>query len=307
MKHSRASRWRDVVRIHRLEYPFPIHYLCHAAFGACYAASNIQQILTTPVLLVVIANLLAILAGNPLNAAADVLTDSHTENKRDVASAVLRLGRQRALGCAAMEIQLALLLATIMSLWLDRALIVVGIALTIALGLLYNLEPARLKRRGFANPITIGLSTGLLPGLVSYSAVRPDLVASVWLIFIGYGVLITARALWWMLPDRAGDGATGMMTPAVRHGAFRTLAVACVVTVAGLGLLGWGLWWRYGPAWALAGGVVGGAFLVSKLALLRRVCDYGLPSSVQMRRRSLASATIADTLLVLLPLAAGGA
>ncbi len=300
------SRWRDVARIHRLEYPFPVHYLCHAALGACYAASDVQQLFTAPVLLAIIANLLSIVGGNTLNSAVDISTDAHTQDKRDIAHAALRLGRHHAMSWTATEMAFALAVATATSLWLDRALIAVGVALTIALCLLYNLEPVRLKRRGFANPITIGLTMGPLPSLVSYSAVRPDLTVSVWLIFIGLGTLITGRALWWAVPDQIGDKATGMTTPTVQYGAFQAIVIACVVTVAGLGLLGWGLWWRFGPLWAWLGVAVSGAFLLSKLALLRRLPDYTLPNPTQMRRRDLSSVMIADILLVLLPLAARG-
>ncbi len=300
------SRWRDVVRIHRLEYPFPVHYLCHAVLGACYAASDVQQLFTAPVLLAILANLLSIVGGNPLNAAVDISTNAHTQGKRDIAHATLRLGRNHAMSWAATEMTFALALAIATSLWLDRALIAVGVALTIALCLLYNLEPVRLKRRGLANPITIGLTMGPLPSLVSYGAVRPDLTVSVWLIFIGFGVLIAGRALWWTVPDQIGDKATGMTTPAVQYGAFQAIVIACAVTVTGLGLLGWGLWWRYGPLWALLGVAVSGAFLLSKLALLRRLSNYTLPNPTRMRRRDLSSVMIADMLLVLLPLAARG-
>ena len=300
------NRWRDVVRIHRLEYPFPVNYLCHAVLGACYAASDVHQLSTAPVLLSIIANLLSIVGGNPLNAAVDVSTDAHTEGKRDIAHAALRLGRNRALSWTAAEMTFALAAATVTALWLDRALIAVGVALTVALCLLYNFEPVRLKRRGFANPLTIGLTTGLLPSLVSYSAVRPDFTASVWLIFIGMGTLITGRALWWTVPDQVGDKTTGMMTPAVQYGAFQAIVIACVVTVTGLGLLGWGLWWRHGPLWALLGVAVSGAFLLSKFALLRRLSNYTLPNHTELRRRDLSSVMIADILLVLLPLTARG-
>jgi 4-hydroxybenzoate polyprenyltransferase len=301
-----VSRWRDVVRIHRLEYPFPVHYLCHAVLGACYAASNIQQLLTTPVLLSITANLLSIVGGNPLNAAVDIATDAHTQGKRDIAHAALRLGRHHAMSWTATEMTLALAAATATSLWLDRAPIAIGVALTIALCLLYNLEPVRLKRRGLGNPITIGLTAGPLPSFVSYSAVRPDLTASVWLIFIGLGALITGRALWWAVPDQIGDKATGITTPTTQYGAFHAIVIACVVSAAGLGLLGWGLWWRYGPLWALLGVTVNGPFLLSKLALLRHLSDYTLPNSTQMRRRELSLVMIADILLVLLPLSTRG-
>ncbi|MGH3773581.1 MAG: UbiA family prenyltransferase, partial [Pseudonocardiaceae bacterium] len=211
------SRLRDVIRVHRLEYPFPVHYLCHAVLGACYGASDAHQLCTAPVLLAIMANLLAIVGGNPLNAAVDISTDAYTQGKRHIAHAALRLGHRHTMGWAATEMTFALAAAIATSLWLDRALIAVGVGLTIALCLLYNLEPVRLKRRGLANPVTIALTVGPLPSLVAYSAVRPDLTASVWLIFIGLGALITGRALWWTVPDQIGDKATRMTTPTVLY------------------------------------------------------------------------------------------
>jgi lycopene elongase/hydratase (dihydrobisanhydrobacterioruberin-forming) len=300
-----VSKWRDVVRIHRLEHSFPIHYLCHAVLGACYAASNIHELFAAPVLLSIIANLLSLVGGNPLNAAVDISTNGYSQDKRDVSCAVLRLGRNQAMSWAAAEMTFALALAIATSLWLDRALIVVGVALAIALCLLYNFEPVRLKRRGLANPITIGLTTGLLPSLVSYGAVRSDLTIPVWLIFIGLGTLITGRALWWTVPDQTGDEATGMTTPTVRYGAFQAIVIACVMAITGLGLLGWGLWWRYGPLWALLGVAASGPFLLSKIVLLRRLSDYILLNPTQIRRY-LFSVMISDVILVLLPLVAQG-
>jgi lycopene elongase/hydratase (dihydrobisanhydrobacterioruberin-forming) len=298
------TKWRDVVRIHRLEYPFPVNYLCHSVLGACYAVSDIQQLFTAPVLLSITANLLSIVGGNPLNAAVDISADARTEGKRDIACAALRLGRNHAMSWTATEMTIALAVATATALWLDCALIAIGVALTIALCLLYNLEPIRLKRRGLANPLTIGLTTGSLPSLVSYSAVQPDPTASVLLIFIGLGTLIMGRALWWAIPDRIGDKAAGMRTPTVRYGEFWAMVITCVVTVTGLGLLGCGLWWRYGTLWALLGVAVSGAFLHRVLALLRRLPDYALPNSTQMRQRDMPSVMIVDIFLVLLPLVA---
>jgi 4-hydroxybenzoate polyprenyltransferase len=275
--------------------------------GACYAANDVQQLFTGPVLLSLIANLLAIVGGNPLNATVDISTDTHTQGKGDIAHAVLRLGRRYSISWAASEMILALAAATVAALWLDRALILVGVALTIALCLLYNLEPVRLKRRGLVNPIVIGLTMGPLPSLVSYSAVRPDLTVSVWLIFIGLGALIAGRALWWTVPDQIGDKTTGMTTPTIQYGEFQAIVIACLVTMAGLGLLGWGLWWRYGPLWALLGVAISGPFLLSELALLRRLPTDDLPNHAKMRRRDLSSVMISDIFLVLLPLAARGA
>ena len=110
------SRWRDVARIHRLEYPFPIHYVCHAMLGASYAVSDAQQLFTTPILLVILANLLAIVGGNPLNAAVDISTNAQTTEKSDIARAVLRLGRELTIGWAGADQTLGITLATVVSL-----------------------------------------------------------------------------------------------------------------------------------------------------------------------------------------------
>ncbi|MGH3828995.1 MAG: UbiA family prenyltransferase [Pseudonocardiaceae bacterium] len=309
------SRWRDVVRVHRLEHPFPINYLCYAVMGACYGVRDAHQLFAAPVLLAVIANIFSFVGVNPLNALVDIPTDALTQGKDDVAHAALRLGRHHAIGWTVAETTFALAAAITAALWLGRALIAVGVGLSIALCLLYNLEPVRLKRRGLANPIAIALAMGPLQSLVSYSAVRADLTASAWLVFIGLGTLLTGRCLWWTLPDETGDQAAGMTTPTVRYGASRTILIACNTTVLGLGLLGWGLWWRYGPLWALLGVAINSPFLLSELALLRRAPDCGprhdrgppnpaLPSSTQVRYRDFFSTIIALILVVLLPLVA---
>jgi 4-hydroxybenzoate polyprenyltransferase len=119
--------------------------------------------------------------------------------------------------------------------------------------LLYNLEPVRLKRRGFAGAGVFGLSMATLPCLLSYSAVRSGFEPAVWPTFASLGVMAIGRTAWWSVPDRIADVATGMAPPTVRYGAARALVLSCVVMGAGLGLLGWGLWWRYGPAWVPLG------------------------------------------------------
>ncbi|MGH3770585.1 MAG: hypothetical protein ACRDRW_04170, partial [Pseudonocardiaceae bacterium] len=121
------------------------------------------------------------------------------------------------------------------------------------------------------------------------------------------------------VPDQIGDKATRMTTPTVLYGALRAMAIARNATIVGLSLLGWGLWWRYGPLWALLGTAVNGPFLVSKIALSRRLPHRSLQNcgqrnrdpenpisvdSTQMRRRDLSTVMIADIVLVLLPLAA---
>jgi lycopene elongase/hydratase (dihydrobisanhydrobacterioruberin-forming) len=162
----------------------------------------------------------------------------------------------------------------------------------------------RLKRRGLAGPAVIGLSFGFLPCLASYGAVQPTVDTSLWPVFTGLGLLVAGRMAWWSIPDRDADRATGITTPAVRYGTNRTLTTAYAVVVVGLGALGWGLSWRYGPAWAFTGVLVCGAFLVGQLTMLRHASDHDLPRSQHTRKRAMAMVAIGNVLLATIPLLA---
>jgi 4-hydroxybenzoate polyprenyltransferase len=295
-----TRRGRDVVRVHRLEYPFPLHYLCHAVVGACYAAVHMGQLAAAPVVLVLIANLLVIIAGNPINAAADLTVDAKTPGKVDISDASRRLGPRALVAITATEMALALGCATLAALWLDRASIVVCSVLAIMLCTAYNLEPIRLKRRGFANPITLALFYGLLPALAGFLSVRPDIPAAAWLILSGLAVVLAGRTLWWSIPDRAGDAEAGIATPAVRYGVRGTLVTTYLATAIGLGLLGWGLWWQHGFGWALLGVAAGAGFLENGLHGQAELS--GDASYRQVRRRALLPITIFDVVLVVIPL-----
>lgn len=273
-----------LIRVHRLEYPFSLHYLCYAAWGACYAAQ-----FELPVLLAIAANFTAIVAGNPLNAAADIRNDMGTTEKRYVAEAVLLLGRERVLALAGVEMTVALAMAATVS-WLATA----GTGLIILLYLAYNLEPVRLKRRGYAGPIALGLTVGFLPCVVSYSATGVDFDPSVWSVFAGLGVLATGRALWWSVPDRDGDAAAATATPVVRFGKRRALAASSRITLAGLVLLGCGLWIRHGPPWAVLGVAVSATFLLART----------LPDSRLMRRYGMTLVVCANLVVAAIPLLA---
>jgi lycopene elongase/hydratase (dihydrobisanhydrobacterioruberin-forming) len=303
LKIGQTSGWRSLALIHRLEYPLPLQYLCYAAWGACYAVQSAGQLLQLPVLLAITANYLLILALNALNAVVDIDTDARTSHKQEVAAAVHAVGRKRTRWWSATEMILALALCAVAAVWTERWLIVAVAVLIISLHLLYNLEPARLKRRALVNPITLGLSLGFLPGIAAYSAAQAPFTVPAWMIVAGLGVLITARTWWWSVPDWAGDTATGMMTPAARYGVTRALVVSCLVTLPGLALIGWGLSWRYGPGWGLAGVLVNLPFFATQLAMLRR--DRALPTSARLRRRSVPLAIAANAALLAIPLVAG--
>jgi 4-hydroxybenzoate polyprenyltransferase len=299
-----GQRARDVIRVHRLEYPFPAIYLCHVLWGAAYAATKPLDLLTIPVALAVVANLIPLIAQNLLNGALDIEADARNPGKGGIAGATLRLGPARVIRWAVIEMATALLLAVICSVWLGRPLVALAVAAGIVVEVLYNVKPVRLKGRGYANPIFLGLHFSFLPCLGTFAAVRADLPGWIWPLFVGIWMLLIGRTLWWAVPDLVGDAVAGDRTPAVRYGAFRALAVACAVTAVGLVLISVGLWWRYGPLWAVVGLVSSGVFLADKLSLLRGVSDSNLPHESRMRKRGLTFVMVSDALLVGIPLVA---
>jgi lycopene elongase/hydratase (dihydrobisanhydrobacterioruberin-forming) len=288
---------RDLVLVHRLQFLSPANYLCYAAWGACYAVSDVVHLLTLPVLGAVAANLLLVLASLVLNTTVDVPTDDQDRGKRAIVAAARRLGRHRCLCFAAMETVLGLTLAVLVASSTHHWLVAVAAGLIVVSHGLYNLEPVRLKRRGLAGPAVIGLAFGFLPCLLSYSAVQPAVDTSIWPIFAGLGLLAAGRMLWWSIPDRGADQATGIGTPAVRYGINRTLMAAYAAIAAGLGTLGWGLSWLHGPVWALTGVLVCGAFLVGQLIVLRH-------ASESQHRRAMSLGAIGNVLIGTIPLLA---
>jgi len=300
-----ASAWRDIVVLHRLEFPLPVNYVCQASWGACFAVEGAQGLLDASVTAAIGVNLLLIVSALALNTAIDTPTDERHRDKNYLASAAARFGRARALRWAATEMAAGLALAVTISWWSGRWFVAGMAATCIAGQLLYNLEPMRLKRRGFAGAGVFGLSMTTLPCVLSYSAVRSGFDAAIWPVFIGLGVLAVGRTAWWSVPDRDADAATGITTPTVRYGAVRTLVLSCAVMMAGLGLLGWGLWSGYGRAWVLPGVMMHAVLVGGALALLRHTDDHALPSSVHMLRRAMPLVAIGDVLLAVIPLAAG--
>ncbi|MFJ5304149.1 UbiA family prenyltransferase [Streptomyces sp. NPDC088350] len=299
------SRRRALIRVHRLEYPFPVAYLCHALWGVGYAAAGAAGLLSAPVLLTVAANLIALIAQNPLNAALDIRSDALTPAKRGVSAAAARLGGAGLL-CAGAEMGTALALGAVVAVRYDRPVVALALAARIGLDLLYNLEPVRLKRRGYANPVALGLCFGTLPCVVSYAALRDDWPPAVRGLFLGIGVLMTGRALYWALPDRAADAASGDRTPAATHGTRHALRVVCGTSAAAITLITWAVAELYGPLWALAAAAVCAVLPADALRRLGRPHGAGAaPTADSLRVHAMTWAVLADAVLVALPFMAG--
>ncbi|GLZ28715.1 hypothetical protein Lesp02_09050 [Lentzea sp. NBRC 105346] len=271
-----------LIRVHRLEHPFGLHYIVCATWGACYGLR-----FDLIVVLAIVANFIVIVSGNPLNALADVRNDRATHDKRHIADAVREIGTYRLGVLVALEMIIALAIATVVS-WKAAT----GIALIILVYLAYNVEPLRLKRRGYLGPVSMSITNWLLPSVIAYGAAGGQPDPAVWLVFAGACILASARAVWWAVPDRTADARVGALTPVVLHGRRHALMVTARITVAGLLLLGGGLWLRYGGAWAVAGVVASATFLLATelptTSLMRRygmtlvICSTVVVASIPM-------------------------
>jgi lycopene elongase/hydratase (dihydrobisanhydrobacterioruberin-forming) len=292
---------RDVVVIHRLEFPFSVNYLCYASWGACFAVADGTRPQWTVMALAAVVNLLLIVAPLALNTAVDVETDEYHHERAHLAAAARRLGPGRVIRWAVTEMTVALLLAGLLAAWSMRPVVLVVAAGIVVLQVLYNVEPARLKRRGLVGVAAFCASVAVLPFLLSYWAVRPGLAVWVGPILAGLACLAVGRMMVWSIPDLAADTRTGMRTPVVRFGPAGTLTRSVPVTVAGVVLTCWGLWWRYGPGWALPPVVLQAAFL-GVLLPWWHAGRARLRSSVFIRRRAMTPVLVGTLVLTVIPL-----
>jgi 4-hydroxybenzoate polyprenyltransferase len=198
----------------------------------------------------------------------------------------------------------ALVLASLVSVWSGRPFIALAAAVIIALQVLYNVEPVRLKRRGLTGVAAFCISVIVLPFLLSYWTVRPDIDEPAWPIMVGLGIITIGRMTLWSIPDLAADASTGMRTPSVRYGRTGALILSCALMTVGLVLAGWGLWWRYGPLWALPLVAGQSTFLYGALLVLPHTGEAARPSSVRIRRRAMPPVMIGMIALTLTPLVA---
>lgn len=288
--------WRDFVVIHRLQFPLPVNYLCYAVWGWAFATGDITRVLDPAVLLSAGANLLLITGPLAFNVAIDMPTDTEHKEKDYLASAAERFGRRRTINLAVAEMCAGVFATLAVGFWWGRWWPPVIACAVVAAQLAYNVEPVRLKRRGLAGSLAFGLAS-MLPWLLGYTATGVRLDSAMWLVFAGVTVLSIGRTVWWAIPDRGADVATGIATPAVRYGQTGALGAACLLLLGGLSLLGWGLWARYGAAWAavgLAGHVV---FFSCALGQLAQARGGRPPNAHRMLRRTLPVVTSGEVLL----------
>ncbi|HKS46535.1 MAG TPA: UbiA family prenyltransferase [Amycolatopsis sp.] len=300
----RLASWPDLVVVHRLQFPLPVNYLCYAVWGCGFATGDAARILEPAVLAAILANLLLIIGPLALNVAIDMPTDTRHADKGYLAIAAARLGRRRALALSWTEMALGLLTTAGVGLGRDRWWPLAIAAAIVGAQVLYNVEPVRLKRRGLLGSTAFGVASVGFPALLGYTATGTSLDTTVWLIFTGAAVLSVGRTVWWAIPDHAADAETGVMTPAVRCGPVRALGVACLLLQAGLFLLGWGLWRRYGPVWSVLGLAVHALFLGRAIRQLSQTARRNPPTAGVLLRRTLPVVTLGEVVLTVIAFAA---
>jgi 4-hydroxybenzoate polyprenyltransferase len=295
---SRVS-WRDLLVVHRLQFPLPVNYVCYAVWGCGLATGDAARLLRPETLLSIAINLLLIIASLALNVAIDLPTDVRHREKGYIAGAAGRLGRVPLLVISCSETVLGLLMAVFLgTVWQRWPPFVIAAVIVVA-QLLYNLEPIHLKRRGLSGSMVFGIASVGLPAMLGYLTQGARIGASAGLILAGTSVVSIGRTVWWAIPDYAADTATGIRTPVVRFGPVRALDLACGLLLVGLCLLGWGLWLRYGRSWTvvgLAAHVVFFGYTVRQLAESRR---GRFPNARRMLTRTLPIATLGEVLLTI--------
>ncbi|WP_052583874.1 UbiA family prenyltransferase, partial [Saccharomonospora iraqiensis] len=209
---------RDLITVHRLEFPFGINTACQAVWGACFTVAGPGGLLAPAVVAAVVATLAVLLGGLVLNTAVDLDSDRRHAERGGLAGAARRLGRTAGLRLACAEFALGLVLASAVSVWTGRWLVAGAVAAAVVTQVLYNVDPVRLKARGQAGPVVFSSGVIALPFLATYAAVDGVPPVELWPVFGGLTVLAVGRVVWWSVPDVDADAAAGLRTTGVRRG-----------------------------------------------------------------------------------------
>ncbi|WP_308190194.1 UbiA family prenyltransferase [Amycolatopsis sp. GM8] len=285
--------------MHRLDLSVAILAICYGWRGACYAVTEPTQLVSAAALLAAIANVLLFLGGGlALNTAADVNTDAQHAGKATLVGAAERTHVSH---WSATEIVVGVAAAIAVTALTGHALPAIAGTVTALSYAAYNLDMlGRLKHKGFVGALVYGAATGGLPFLVSAGAVVSRLPGWAWWLAIGLTTISAGRTAWWSVPDLLGDRKAGAYTPSVRHGAYRTTAVACLFMAVGLAAAAAGLW-RFGPiqtTLAMAAHLV--VFAIAANPLLRRGAKF--PSWRTITMRILPLITLGEVLVLAVPL-----
>ena len=171
------------------------------------------------------------LIGSQVNCLADVEVDQ--EDKAKLAQAVRIFGSARLTAVIGVEAMIALAITVYMAAQTGRGVLPFIWLLGFVLALAYSLEPLRLKRRNWWNPISLLLILYALPMIYGYvtlaSSARFDALGVV----AGTALQMFALILLNPAQDIASDRAGGIRTPCTQHGLRLIAPLAVVVFVVG--------------------------------------------------------------------------
>lgn len=248
---------RALHAVHRLEIG-PLYFMV-LLWGMFVAADRVSDLWSVPSILALLINGLSLFSGFVLNSYSDHPIDARSPIKNFVARGVDRIGRRAVVGLYAVEQAVTVGVAVVISLLLHNWAFVAVKLLGILSGFLYNAEPIRLKRRGFWNPIMMGIRFGFVPGLIAYLAVHHGTIGTgAWILLGGTTLVSVSRGFWNSISDVDEDAAEGVRTPSVAYGALATMRTALLVLLPACVAVALGLYLLFGP-WAVVGvaGLVG--------------------------------------------------
>jgi 4-hydroxybenzoate polyprenyltransferase len=241
--------------------------------------------LTGSTVLIALTNMLLFLYIIVVNSIYDQPVDRRSPHraKRDLVRGVCLLGQSTTFAVLWVEAGALVVLASVLAWRLHQPLFVVVVLLDMLTYLLYNVEPVRLKRRGWWNPFCNALILGFFPPLLAAFAQPTTLSPPQWLLILGATLFACGGGCWSCVADREEDAEAGLLTPAVRYGPAFCLRCAGWLQAAAALSFGLGLGFLFGLPWALAGGAGCLALGVERMLLTRRVLRENAPQLLSER------------------------
>jgi 4-hydroxybenzoate polyprenyltransferase len=270
---NRPTLVAAIKTLHRFEVG-PVYFFV-LVWGMFIAARRPSDLWSAAAILALFINGLSLFSGFVLNNYSDYPIDRRSQLKGYIADAVERVGLRRTLILYWIEQAVTVAAAAAVSVLLHNWLFVVVKLIGIGAGMMYNGEPFRMKRRGIWNPILFSIRFGFVPGMIAYFAVHGggSIGAGAWLVLAGATLLSFSRGFWNSVSDTDEDRAENIVTAAVRYGARTAMICAVISLVPACLLIGAGLWWMFGPAYAIAGAAGAVGATVYRYLLLRRATD----------------------------------
>lgn len=172
------------------------------------------------------------LLGSQINCLADVAIDRHHKHKCSLAAAVERLGARGLWTAFVVESIIALGLTIIIVIVVGKPWLL-GIWLTgWVLAVAYSLEPIRLKRRGFLNPISLVTIIYFLPFSFGYQALNDRIDVGSLPLMTAIGLQLFGLFLMNEVEDVPEDRSQYVLTPCVKYGVRNMTVLALSLFLA---------------------------------------------------------------------------